>query len=614
MRRSPRRPLILRRRKLPFQQNDGPPTKSQSQSAASGAKEISNLASTSQCFPDGVRIMNHPSMSDTQVVVIPKEADLQTVIEALSAKGKESGTQGPNKFILLSENSSNSRQHTDQMEDNVSQNCTDGPAERMETLLTIVKKEEDWNQSDDILPSNQQLGEIHTPPFKEEPSEDKENENQDSDVLQAHNMRTQAVLDQVEPESERPPYSYMAIIQFAINSKEDRRMTLKEIYTWIEDHFPYFRKVAKPGWKNSIRHNLSLHDMFSRETSANGKVSFWTIRPEVNRCLTLDQVYTTGSDPRTAPVPVSVLSYPNQLHRGVVPDVRKTTTVPERRMKPLLPRTDSYLVPIQLPISSPIYLSPSSAPHTPCASQPKRNVVRSAKKVRIAPKVTKSDNLDFRREPASAPVIGVCPKAFPKTQASRSRRKQQLVHSQHEDEQRFPQQSIDQEFSFKTPIKASSQLISSTPSKPPSTVVPEPWKVTPVGKGSQNILDFSPIRTPGGPAVTPRHEYNTFSFNGTPFKDWPLFNSPREILPPGPSRTTGPGDPSVEDLHSTCLGTLPLIEGTSPTNHSFTEGLVLNTMNDSLSKILVDISFSGLEDEELGVANISWSEIIPQFM
>lgn len=47
-----------------------------------------------------------------------------------------------------------------------------------------MKKEEDWNQSDDILPSNQQLGEIHTPPFKEEPSEDKENENQDSDVLQ----------------------------------------------------------------------------------------------------------------------------------------------------------------------------------------------------------------------------------------------------------------------------------------------------------------------------------------------------------------------------------------------------------------------------------------------
>ena len=43
--------------------------------------------------------------------------------------------------------------------------------------------------------------------------------------------------------------------------------------------------------QNSIRHNLSLHDMFVRETAQDGKVSYWTIRPEANRCLTLDQVY-----------------------------------------------------------------------------------------------------------------------------------------------------------------------------------------------------------------------------------------------------------------------------------------------------------------------------------
>ncbi|KAF7248048.1 Forkhead box protein M1 [Varanus komodoensis] len=91
--------------------------------------------------------------------------------------------------------------------------------------------------------------------------------------------------------SERPPYSYMAMIQFAINSTEKKRMMLKDIYSWIEDHFPYFKHVAKPGWKNSIRHNLSLHDMFVRETSTNGKISFWTIHPEANRYLTLDQVF-----------------------------------------------------------------------------------------------------------------------------------------------------------------------------------------------------------------------------------------------------------------------------------------------------------------------------------
>ncbi|KAG8453167.1 hypothetical protein GDO86_004837, partial [Hymenochirus boettgeri] len=95
--------------------------------------------------------------------------------------------------------------------------------------------------------------------------------------------------------SERPPYSYMALIQFAINSTPRKRMTLKDIYTWIEDHFPYFKHVAKPGWKNSIRHNLSLHDMFVRETITNNKISYWTIHPQANRCLTLDQVFKTPS-------------------------------------------------------------------------------------------------------------------------------------------------------------------------------------------------------------------------------------------------------------------------------------------------------------------------------
>lgn len=98
MRRSPRRPLILKRRKLPFQKNDPEPAQAQSD----GSKEPSKPAAA-QCLPDSIRVMDHPSMAGTQVVVIPKEADLQSVIGALSAKGKECGTQGPNKFILLSE-------------------------------------------------------------------------------------------------------------------------------------------------------------------------------------------------------------------------------------------------------------------------------------------------------------------------------------------------------------------------------------------------------------------------------------------------------------------------------------------------------------------------------
>lgn len=35
--------------------------------------------------------------------------------------------------------------------------------------------------------------------------------------------------------------------------------------------------------------------MFVRETSANGKISFWTIHPDANRYLTLDQVFKVSA-------------------------------------------------------------------------------------------------------------------------------------------------------------------------------------------------------------------------------------------------------------------------------------------------------------------------------
>ncbi|KAL3048243.1 hypothetical protein OYC64_006924 [Pagothenia borchgrevinki] len=669
MRRSPRRPLILRRRKLPFQQNDPPAAELKSQDVASGSKEPSKSAAT-QRFPDGIRIMDHPSMSDTQVVVVPKTADLQSVIRALTAKGKECGVQGRNKFILLSENSSRDNGSFCQPAaegDDISTVDQTAKAETMHsspdakhlTGIKALNKELECGPLDDSLTNIQWLGRMNTCGFQPDPVKqmaNKENLTMSSGTFQAQNALIDAESAQ-QPMSERPPYSYMAMIQFAINSGKSRRMTLKEIYMWIEDHFPYFREVAKPGWKNSIRHNLSLHDMFIRETSPDGKISFWTIRPEANRCLTLDQVYKPGCDPMTAPVTVPMLLFSNQQQKRMLPDARKMPVSSERRMKPLLPRTDSYLVPIQLPINSSIYLPP--APYPPTCSQQKRSASRGAKRVRIAPKVMQSDapavvlhpqknedlKVEVKEEPVCVPIKCETPKAPPKRQASSSRRKQRLVHSLDEEpvllcpdntfldsgvvsdastfqemltteleEPQEEQQSPDRGFSSsKTPVKSSSHLTSSTPSKPPSLALPEPWKVTPVGKGSQSALDFSPIRTPGGPAVTPRHEYTTFSFNSTPFKDWPLFSSPRELftVAPPPASTDSP----MECLRSDGSGELLHAGGgaATPANRSITEGLVLDTMNDSLREILVDISFSDLVEEDLGMANISWSEFIPQF-
>ena len=53
--------------------------------------------------------------------------------------------------------------------------------------------------------------------------------------------------DQVKREG-KPPYSYVNLITFAINSNPKKRMTLNEIYQWISDNFHYYRNAGN-GWK-----------------------------------------------------------------------------------------------------------------------------------------------------------------------------------------------------------------------------------------------------------------------------------------------------------------------------------------------------------------------------
>lgn len=110
MRTSPRRPLILKRRRLPLPVQNAPSETSEEEAKRSPAQQeptqaqaSQEVAESSSCkFPAGIKIINHPTMPNTQVVAIPNNADIQSIITALTAKGKESGSSGPNKFILIS--------------------------------------------------------------------------------------------------------------------------------------------------------------------------------------------------------------------------------------------------------------------------------------------------------------------------------------------------------------------------------------------------------------------------------------------------------------------------------------------------------------------------------
>ncbi|XP_033207340.1 forkhead box protein N3-like isoform X1 [Belonocnema kinseyi] len=90
--------------------------------------------------------------------------------------------------------------------------------------------------------------------------------------------------------SSKPPYSFSCLIFMAIEDSPVKALPVKEVYAWILDHFPYFRN-APTGWKNSVRHNLSLNKCFRKvEKAPNlGKGSLWMVdaqyRPNLIQAL-----------------------------------------------------------------------------------------------------------------------------------------------------------------------------------------------------------------------------------------------------------------------------------------------------------------------------------------
>ncbi|NXP79030.1 FOXM1 protein, partial [Ramphastos sulfuratus] len=771
MRTSPRRPLILKRRKLTLPQNDASSTsagdENNGQERSQDDQHNSQPRGKTNCglqkFPAGIKIIDHPTMPNTQVVAIPANADIQSIIEALTVKGKECGNNGPNKFILISSGGMSCSssliplQHLPlEKKPSAATKAVNGqereknvkkiPGLAGETVLWHSGIESSYglviptgsgettnSVLDDSLTNIQWLGKMRSDglsPSSVKQGMEKENRMPLRERIKvnyaAASSPTASSSSCQDSVSERPPYSYMAMIQFAINSTEKKRMTLKDIYTWIENHFPYFKHVAKPGWKNSIRHNLSLHDMFVRETSANGKISFWTIHPNANRCLTLDQVFK--------PLDLGSPTLPehSELHqKRHLPGPQKnmtsngtSKTEPQnarRKMKPLLPRINSYLVPIQFPLSQPLVWQPSvKVPLSMAqeASLSSSETFQSNKRVRIAPKMSFSteessslpmaavkeenpcdeglfspthslkDNssqsepsfpegvyikeeegsqlddwllpfastLMVKEEAGFLPPVSstkgkkqfTIPKSpskgvsdtlvIKRREMGRSRRKQRLALPYSEEpllvlpesngvdlQEGQPLENVSQlscsqreEEPFKTPVKEmfSKLPVSSTPSKVSITTTPpmgalDPWKSASSAKGSHD-LDFSPVRTLQLPFTPLQENQDLLDFTTTPLKN-PLFESSQELLCTESSDMEhAPFTSSPASIHESAKQSsveLPVSGFTE--NRSLLEGLILDTMNDSLSKILLDISFPGLEDENLGT-DISWSQLIPE--
>jgi forkhead box protein N len=141
----------------------------------------------------------------------------------------------------------------------------------------------EWLQSEDLLKN---IGGEKLDKDDDDCEEQKENEDikPDINLLQAATGQQPQVHPYMPQKhvNSKPPYSFSCLIFMAVENSPKKMLPVKDIYNWILKQFPYFQN-APTGWKNSVRHNLSLNKCFKKvekdKGQSIGKGSLWCIDP-----------------------------------------------------------------------------------------------------------------------------------------------------------------------------------------------------------------------------------------------------------------------------------------------------------------------------------------------
>ncbi|CAJ1056234.1 hypothetical protein LDENG_00236200 [Xyrichtys novacula] len=75
----------------------------------------------------------------------------------------------------------------------------------------------------------------------------------------------------------KPALSYVALIAKVILASPSKKLNLSSIYRAMDEQFPHL-KSRGPGWRNSVRHNLSVNECFVKVNRCeDGRGHYWGI-------------------------------------------------------------------------------------------------------------------------------------------------------------------------------------------------------------------------------------------------------------------------------------------------------------------------------------------------
>ncbi|CAF0845486.1 unnamed protein product [Adineta steineri] len=124
--------------------------------------------------------------------------------------------------------------------------------------------------------------------------------------------------------------SYAELIAKAIQNSDQQRLTLSQIYSWMILYIPYFRdkadKKSSTGWKNSIRHNLSLHNCFVRiPNEIAGKSSWWTIDHRAKQVRGRKRLQSNENSTKSSKTTTNYLNKSNSTCSNLTNNQQSTT-------------------------------------------------------------------------------------------------------------------------------------------------------------------------------------------------------------------------------------------------------------------------------------------------